>query len=1569
MNFAYWKPETAPDRNAQSLLGSISQQGQYNTSYGLQSNSSGPSEIQYNAPHDSDFRATQTGPESGPGHNRQYSSTTQEMNAFNDATHQQLQAGVDPKTPKKKSKVKSKAATTPKQVADASPTNKSLTARYRDPGAGTPPNDKVTDKAPVRRRRATSARKAQQYLEDPKISTKSRPIREYIAYETDSIVTAEHLFPSAGQQKSPTIVEKLPTRVPPFTSDGSPSRKPRNGGKPRHPADTQDIDPQPTGHNDHLQKTKLAADFSVEQWPPLRSMVPAPQTEQSISETQVLAPMSTSGTSDSPKPATAAKNDGRISGHRDIDDMPSDRTNQAGQKRESSITSRPYQGPAGLVGQVMSSNTTICEKTEALVVRESLTTVSEDNDTATATEKAAEKLQHTPKSIVITDELSLIPLETDVAHRIGRDESMNEALELSREVDIPENNVSANDSRTQSSAGGFEMTSPLSYSHTERSDSWAEGYEEQAKDVEQNGVVADWAKASKSSKSTAAMDLHHSSGLLGTPGCGKNEEAVLQWKTMSWRKKIKDVETTGRLSKKGDIDPSATSDLKVDRIRPLTGCKEEQGHSNPSSFEAAESVPKATGTTAGAHLSTNSMKEVSKATELLEDDTSTSIVETVVPIGGEVQRTPKADPADVIKNSTVRTGKRKVLKINVPPRTPSPTTSKLPSSTLSSSPKIAKRKERFELPLRTSSLPEPSPPISTHMKKKKVLTPSGKMNRKESGTAKSKEIAGKESRNSKAITTETTKVDSTSQTAQENELHNQATMACHLEAALSNDFDTKIDGAKEANDNKPDAFFSGHAVKPVPRLVYPAPDPGSAVLILEVINKPITPQVELMVPNRRSSISLDSCDRSPKTPQSEVSQSAAEKNKKKNKKTSKARAKGKKQISSAFNSAVQPLPAPKLAAFPTKPLDSPGSESQDSLTEGEMFPPLSNPLPSNASPMMSLSASTTQFTCEWTKQAIETAMEVQKGRPPPSLEETAEQFDQGRSQYQKQKVRYDLYKFGKQERLAGKGLGISFASEAGSKRRKTSPGVSDVEDSIAAPNVSSTVDGLGPHSNVAGSSVVRPQPKVVLPYNPDDRIRILNSPFKPLGSNDEPDCSTPEPETLKNKSDRQSIIEDRSITPATSPLTSPEEAFVADALINELSTTHQPLSSISEFKFGTEQDIFNKPIHISRESVAEVAGAPGFDALSTLNTISEAMKIFQAETSETPQNTISDSIAASTDVCEDKTVIPGADIEASTRKAIKLLKNNENALLNTHSSQPDSLELIAEARKVSPEAEEVQVVAPNCAENQLATSLNFQPELGRTELVAPAPNTRAGKYDTCRIADIKTSSASLCNAKSAHSHNEALALTEVHGVNIPELGTVIDLEMQRLDPSAIPCNSSKIDIQVPSTVPTTDLSKDNSGSSIAIASLQETKKCPSQLLKIDPPAAAPPISVSPTSQEPTPLTVTQADFPALTPGKPAFIAAAAPILSFPFARPMAPPSRLSEANIAAFTKNTALPEPQNEPRLRRHTSAMSSEYSTTSSVRRKLFSETMSPRPTERGSREGHFVCLYPTGNMSEKGC
>ncbi|MCJ1393676.1 hypothetical protein MMC18_006552 [Xylographa bjoerkii] len=507
-------------------------------------------------------------------------------------------------------------------------------------------------------------------------------------------------------------------------------------------------------------------------------------------------------------------------------------------------------------------------------------------------------------------------------------------------IKVPTTPDSVEASREVASAGGYITTNPPSYSQTERSNSWVE--ELGSHDISVPG---------KSDNRTSTTTKQNSSMM----------SAVVQTRHTSSTSEMHETDNGFLLaqpSKQEDRALSSDVTIKLEMAPPSGG----SGHDTAlTPIPTVDVEPPLSKSYDGNH-------EIKDMSAIISSDVSS--VE---------------DSITTTKISSRAKGKQKVLTIQVPPRTPQLVSAISVAPPLSKSPKSSKPMQRIEAPISTSSQPDPAPAISTHMKKKtKKITPPRKTSRTSAPTKKDTKV-DKSPANGTIVGSSKDVTSSDPTLEQEKVANTQDLKKSKSEGANAPTVDLADDPGpgKEVSDdiqqdeNSP--IETAQTDGQVPQIrSYPATDPSNAVYVSEVRGPSVPKRQPLDLVHPESDFQLvqgrsypapnPSCavyvagrlptkmlvlecsnqvkdEKIAATPPSSPDMTS----KKERVKVKKAKKRKSKEISEHQNisasEAILPFPKPKAqtVAFPTLPLDEPSptnsSLQEDSKVEAEMSDP------------------------------------------------------------------------------------------------------------------------------------------------------------------------------------------------------------------------------------------------------------------------------------------------------------------------------------------------------------------------------------------------------------------------------------------------------------------------------------------------------------------------------------------------------------------------------------------------------------------------------------------------------
>ncbi|MCJ1404430.1 hypothetical protein MMC11_007655 [Xylographa trunciseda] len=501
-------------------------------------------------------------------------------------------------------------------------------------------------------------------------------------------------------------------------------------------------------------------------------------------------------------------------------------------------------------------------------------------------------------------------------------------------TEVPSTSTSVEASREVSSAGGDTTADPASYSQTERSNSWAE-------DVGKYDT--------------------------GSPGKLNNRENTT---TNQVPIMVSGIDQTRHISNtfgtQKPTDGSLISQLPEKEDRALS--------SHVSS--KLEMTPPSDGTSHDATLIPIPTVNVGPPLTKHMSSISTTVASSFVVPGTHI-------------NLSSRKGKHKALTIDVPLGNHQSTSAHIAVPPPSNSPKSSKSKQRLEEEFMSSSISVPSLPISTHMKKKtRKITPPRKTSKTSEPNKKDTKVHQSPTKDSKCATLDGSPNDvglPVPVLEQEIVADTQVSSNSNSETAEATELEHAMDqelGQREPDNTQPDEHSITETAESNDQISrtrsYPAPDPSNAVYVSEILgpSAPLRRPSNLGQPRPESQL-VQGRSYPPPDPSSAVyvtgrfptrmlllegsdqvkDETVTAKpllspdipSKKERIRTKKAKKRKSKEISEHQNTSelqsIVPFPKPKApsAAFPTLPLDEPSPTESLSQEHSEVGAETSDP--------------------------------------------------------------------------------------------------------------------------------------------------------------------------------------------------------------------------------------------------------------------------------------------------------------------------------------------------------------------------------------------------------------------------------------------------------------------------------------------------------------------------------------------------------------------------------------------------------------------------------------------------
>ena len=613
-------------------------------------------------------------------------------------------------------------------------------------------------------------------------------------------------------------------------------------------------------------------------------------------------------------------------------------------------------------------------------------------------------------------------------------------------IKVPSSPTSVEPSQEVSSAGGYTTTDPPSYSQTERSNSWVE---ELGKD--------DISLPSKS-YNTEDIATEQTSNIISDTSETPHTSSALKIHN------IEDGLLLAHLSKQEDDPLSSDINMKFEGA--------------PSSDQTALGIASTQNPTV--HIE----PPLSKSQEGTEEKTKDSSALT-----SSVASSVVNSDTNIMFSSRAK-GKHKILTIEVskrPHMVPAPQT----SSPLSNSPKSSKPKQRVEEPMRSSSsLPVPSPAISTHMKKKtKKITPTRKPARTGALMKKDTEVDKPPTNSSERVTLDGSSKDealSNPTFEQERVLPTHSSTESNFGASEAAPIDL-IKGQGQGEEVLDDVRKEKHATmdetQPGEQVSqtrnYPAPDPFNAVYVSEFRGPPDPKRERLALTEARPESQLVKSPTYPAANPSsavyvagrfptrtlvlECSDQAEDQkvvatppsssempSKKERIRTKKGKKRKSKETSEHGNISasilIAPFPKPNVqpAAFPTLPLEEPSStdlQSHDPEVNVEIHDPFTV-----LNPVLQSGHDERRDTELWINTVTQKRKDTETMMTLKSLDKSSEveALDKLGPGYRKKKMPYKSELLQHIDNMEANGLGLTMEHDLEGRLMSTRPSMNDV---------------------------------------------------------------------------------------------------------------------------------------------------------------------------------------------------------------------------------------------------------------------------------------------------------------------------------------------------------------------------------------------------------------------------------------------------------------------------------------------------------------------------------------------
>ena len=716
---------------------------------------------------------------------------------------------------------------------------------------------------------------------------------------------------------------------------------------------------------------------------------------------------------------------------------------------------------------------------------------------------------------------------TSLNHNLGDVDVHNVNLPRDIRIRVPTTPSSIEASRETSSAGGYNTTDLPSYSQTECSNSWAE-------DSELTDISPPIISSYRENTTTKpALDIV------------KNTSETPYISSMSEVYETKDDSCLDQVPKHGYL--ALSSDVGIEST-PVP-CFDGNTHENAATLIPTADVqsPPLSESYDGIHEKTEIIAGITTSMASFVENRDTNI-----------------------KLSWRAKGKQRVLTIDVPPRS-------LPSTSINSaqpppskSPKNSKSKQDLVVcePPGSSSIPEHSPAISTHMKKKtKKITPPRKTSRN-NGLTKKDTKSGQ----SLTISTELVPRDGISKDAASSgptleqdksaDVHDSTIANSELaRAPQSTMVDLTIDQDKTLLDETQKDEAS--ALDPAQSdgqaslaRTYPAPDPSNAVYVSELQGPYIAKRKSLgsaqsssdsqlvqvrnyPPPDPSSAVYVTGrvptrtivMDNSNQVKNEEVAASPpsspdmpSKKDRTKAKKNKKRKSKNVAEFQDASEShLIMPFPEPKLqsAAFPTLPLNEPSPTDPLSQGSSELEVEMSDPF-GVFDPVLNVEQTghrERRSTEIWTtavneKRSDTTAMMILKNK---AMSPDREIFDNGAQDFQKRKASFSSELFRYIDNIDANRLGLTLDTTS---RDLDSSSIEFAKQDMTDTRVStrSSINGNGSVPELTrGSSIVSSSSNLIFLDVPGDSPNPLSAILAPVNLTHEPNFDSSKLETSNLK--------------------------------------------------------------------------------------------------------------------------------------------------------------------------------------------------------------------------------------------------------------------------------------------------------------------------------------------------------------------------------------------------------------------------------------------------------------------
>ena len=1088
-------------------------------------------------------------------------------------------------------------------------------------------------------------------------------------------------------------------------------------------------------------------------------------------------------------------------------------------------------------------------------------------------------------------------------------------------IRVPTTPESMEASREVSSAGGYTTTDLPSYSQTERSNSWAE-------DSEKPDIVPPSNSSHRGNTTTKPV-----------PNMVLDKSETLYISSMPQTYKTEDNSFLGQVPEHGG------QALSSDVIESETV---------PSFDGTAHSTAAILGPTVDFQPQLSESHDGDEESTKNDSGITTNVASSI------------ENPDTNINLSSRVKGKQKVLTIQVPPLSPQLSITHSAAPPLSKSPKSSKSKQHLEEPSASSSFPVPSPAISTHMKKKtKKITPPRK-------TSRTNALTRKDTKTGKPLThrTELVAFDGNSKdiissdpilapeksadthdSSRSNSEVAEATQTTTV--ALIVDQDEGVSDETQQDENAPMDTARSHGQGSRVR-TYPAPDPSNAVYVSEFRGPSIAKRKSLDLFKPRSDSQPDQgrsypppdpssavyvtdrlptgmivLERSNRVADEKVAATPPSspeppimKDRGKIKKSKKRKPKTIAEHGNIPNSqSIMPFPKPKTqsAAFPTLPLDEPSptdTPSHVSEVEVEAFDPFGV-----LDPILhieQIGPRERSNTGLWIgavneKRSDTTAMMIRKNKAK-SID--IEAFDEEDQEFRKRRSPLDSELLQHMDIMDATGLGVT-ADTTSTDRDGSS--VDSTKQDITSTHLStrSSINDFDFTPELTrGSSIVSSTSNVIFPDVPGYMRKPLSTILTPVYLTHDPSFDSSSLETSNLK--------------ARPPRLRPEfdsDIFRRPAIRIE-SPPKSPLAA--EFGCGSISAVF-KP-DIEQEDIARKAFAP------ILSPVKPVFSLGFLDVS----STVAESPLKKTKLFEEAEItISASSSEHKSSNNVEASGKHSEEMKTSHAVPAVQSLLPAEPKIKSQRSDDLKSVTEAKPSGKMKA---FEGVETSREVQSEGEVKPLKLADTCNaVSNIED--LSLAGADTKFQRLEASTsmeeVTRDEKIACPE--DVKSPENTKPEDKVKP--KADVELEDEALSRTVEPSNEAVDSDETISDEAESLTGPSTV--VGPPRTSADVEALLPPEQPSPSKTAEDAEPFSAISEASTVKAAFPPLpSTSFSTPAGSPPKLSEANVAAHTVATDSDDAREQRRARNESI---SEWSTTSSFRRKTYSEAATvPSPTRR---------------------